>query len=259
MNILVFIAHPDDETMLAGGTLALLADLGAAVHYLCATRGEGGEVGDPPVCAPEELGRVRTQEMTKAVKALGGHSLTFLDYIDPKVGSDNELYPFAENQTEVEKRILDNIQSLKIDVLISHGSNGEYGHPGHLLAHQAACSAINSLGENAPLFYSFQASFPEHTKPHLANQQDEAHLILDIQAVMQKKIKAALCHRTQHTLFVRNTERRTGRKTTVPDVVMSVESLHRQNPVVKNGKLDDPFAKLLMMSNAVILPERSHF
>ncbi len=48
-TILTFFAHPDDETILAGGTLALLALLatlamhGAPVHYLCATRGGGGE------------------------------------------------------------------------------------------------------------------------------------------------------------------------------------------------------------------------
>ena len=41
MNVLAFFAHPDDETMLCGGTLAILARHGAAVHYLCATRGEG--------------------------------------------------------------------------------------------------------------------------------------------------------------------------------------------------------------------------
>jgi LmbE family N-acetylglucosaminyl deacetylase len=38
MNILAFFAHPDDETILAGGTLALLGMAGAQVHYLCATR-----------------------------------------------------------------------------------------------------------------------------------------------------------------------------------------------------------------------------
>ena len=43
MNILVFFAHPDDETMLCGGTLALLAQAGAKIHFVCATRGEGGE------------------------------------------------------------------------------------------------------------------------------------------------------------------------------------------------------------------------
>ncbi len=48
MNVLAFFAHPDDETMLAGGTLALLAELGATVYYVCTTRDEGGETGELP-------------------------------------------------------------------------------------------------------------------------------------------------------------------------------------------------------------------
>lgn len=50
MNLLAFFAHPDDETMLIGGTLALLSQAGFDVHYLCATRGEGGELGEPLIC-----------------------------------------------------------------------------------------------------------------------------------------------------------------------------------------------------------------
>lgn len=97
-------------------------------------------------------------------------------------------------------------------------------------SYQAARLAAESLGEKAPLFYSWQVFFPAHPKPHLANRQDEAYLIIDIHPVLSKKIEATLCHRSQHTLFVRNTERRTGRKTTIPEVVMSVESLHRHLP-----------------------------
>ena len=78
MKILAFFAHPDDETMLAGGTLALLAHSGSQVHYLSATRGEGGEVGEPPRCKVEELGQVRAEELACAVHALGGISLTCL-------------------------------------------------------------------------------------------------------------------------------------------------------------------------------------
>jgi len=64
MNALAVFAHPDDETMLCGGTLALLAKEGWKVHYLCATRGEGGEVGDPPVCSIEDLvGQVSVPEV----------------------------------------------------------------------------------------------------------------------------------------------------------------------------------------------------
>ena len=62
MNILAFFAHPDDETMLTGGTLALLAKRGANIHYVCATRGEGGEIGEPPVTTIQELGETREKE-----------------------------------------------------------------------------------------------------------------------------------------------------------------------------------------------------
>ncbi len=84
MDILAFFAHPDDETMLAGGTLALLASSGARVHYPLrhARRGRRGRASRR--CARiEELGALREQEMVCAVRALGGRSLTFLDYIDP--------------------------------------------------------------------------------------------------------------------------------------------------------------------------------
>ena len=59
MNVLAFFAHPDDETMMAGGALMMLARQGLQVHYYSATRGEGGEVGEPPLCTFEELGTVR--------------------------------------------------------------------------------------------------------------------------------------------------------------------------------------------------------
>jgi LmbE family N-acetylglucosaminyl deacetylase len=47
MKVLAFFAHPDDETMLCGGTLALLSKAGIEIHLVCATRGEGGECGEP--------------------------------------------------------------------------------------------------------------------------------------------------------------------------------------------------------------------
>ena len=97
MNVLAFFAHPDDETMLAGGTLALLARQGVQVHYLSATRGEGGEAGEPPLCSLEDLGQVREEELACAVAALGGSSLDFLGYTDPRVGPDDELYAYSDD------------------------------------------------------------------------------------------------------------------------------------------------------------------
>jgi LmbE family N-acetylglucosaminyl deacetylase len=237
MNIIALFAHPDDETMLAGGTLALLAQNGASVHYLCATRGEGGEIGEPPLCTQEQLGEVREKEMACAVQALGGRSLTFLDYVDPRVGADNTLFAYSDNLTELVEQVAAQIRQFDAQIVISHGSNGEYGHPAHLLTHQAAHMAIESLDGGGPGFYTTAAIFPEHPRPRLANPDDPADLILDVTPALDQKTQAALCHRTQHALFVRRASEEAGHSLSVPEVIMKVESLRQwQAPGHQRGQ-----------------------
>jgi LmbE family N-acetylglucosaminyl deacetylase len=244
MNVLAFFAHPDDETMLAGGTLALLAQNGAQVHYLCATRGEGGEVGNPPLCTQDELGSVREQELVCAVQALGGRSLTFLGYVDPRVGPGEALFAYTNDLVLLAGQAAASLRQFGIQAVLTHGSNGEYGHPAHQLTHQAARIAVESLGDQAPLLYCASAAFPEHPRPRLANRDDPAHLVVDVTSALEPKRQAALCHRTQHDLFVRRSSEEAGRPLTVPEVVMGVESLHRAFPPV-SGAPDDPLARLL--------------
>jgi LmbE family N-acetylglucosaminyl deacetylase len=244
MNVIALFAHPDDETMLAGGCLALLAQAGVGVDYLCATRGEGGEVGEPPLCTPEQLGEVRAREMDCAVHVLGARSLTFLGYDDPRIGPDEQLFPYTDDLTALAGQIAAFIRQFDADAVISHGSNGEYGHPAHILTFQAAAIAVRSFEENAPLLYTVQAAFPEHPKPRLANPDDPAHLVLDVTPVLPKKEQAAFCHRTQHALFVRRSSQKAGRQVTVPEVIMKTESLHRAYPPVE-GDLNDPLAETL--------------
>jgi N-acetylglucosamine malate deacetylase 2 len=244
MNILVFIAHPDDETILTGGTLALLARQGVDIHYLCATRGEGGEVGEPPLCTQDKLGNVRESEMRCAVRALGGKSLSFMGYIDPIVGENDALYPYTRAQDELVRQLVDYIDQLQIDALITHGSSGEYGHPAHVLSHRAAVNAVEILGHQAPWLYTFNADFPEHPRRRHANENDPAHLVLDIESVLEQKVNAARCHRSQNALFVRRASKRTGRPMTIPEVLVKVEALHRAYPAL-DGKTIDPLEKLL--------------
>jgi LmbE family N-acetylglucosaminyl deacetylase len=243
MNVLAFFAHPDDETMLAGGVLALLARGGARVHYLCATRGEGGETGDPPLCKHEELGAIRTQETICAIQALGGESVTFLDYTDPRIGPEDSLYTFTKNQDELVQKLTAVIRDLDIDALVTHGSNGEYGHPAHVTTYLAARQAVQILS-NTPLLYSVSAAFNGHPKPRHINHLQPAHIILDVSPVLEQKIQAALCHRTQNALFVRRASKKARRQVSVAEVILSVESLHRACPPV-NGKVDDSVAGIL--------------
>jgi N-acetylglucosamine malate deacetylase 2 len=255
LDVIAFFAHPDDETMLCGGTLALLASLGARVHVLIATRGEGGEMGEPALCTREQLGPVRESELRCATQALGAASLALMSYVDPTVGADNQLYPFTDRIEEVAAQVTEAIQFWKAGALISHGVNGEYGHPAHKLAHQASQLAIQSLGDGAPLFYTAQAIFPGHPHPRLANADAPAHLVLDVSPVLKQKTAAALCHRTQHALFVRSRSEEGGRPMSVPEVIHSVEGLHRVWPAhADDAEIHDPLADLLWASSRAYRP-----
>jgi LmbE family N-acetylglucosaminyl deacetylase len=223
MNILVFFAHPDDETMLCGGLLALLSKSGHETHFLCSTRGEGGECGDPPMCTQSDLGALREKELRCAVNALGGKSLNFLDYIDPLVGSENTLFPFTNDIETLTSQLVNQIRKYKIDVIISHGSNGEYGHPGHKIVYQATKNAVDNLVPKIT-WYTVQAYYENSTKPHLLNVDDHADWVIDVSSVLDMKVKAAVCHQSQHSLFIRRKSKELEKKVSVSEVISSHES-----------------------------------
>ena len=224
--------------MLTGGVLALLRNSGVEMYYLCATRGEGGELGEPPVSSREEIGDMREIELQKAVEALGGGHIDFLGFIDPLVGVGEELYPYTNDVNGLQETIRNYLDQIKPDAVITHGVNGEYGHPGHILTHSAVRSAVESLGEDGPLLYTFCADFPNHPRPRHANPDNPAHIILDVSSVMDQKIKAAYSHRSQNALFLRRRSIEAGYSLTVPEVLLPVESLHRVLPKTK-GLPDD--------------------
>ncbi len=245
MNILVFFAHPDDETMLCGGLLALLASANQSVFYLSCTRGEGGECGEPPLCSQEELGEVREKELECAVKALGGAKLKILDYQDPLIGPDNTLYSFTNNVDELMGKLSEFVRQNMIEVLITHGSNGEYGHPGHLTVYE---TAKRTVIEKFPhlTWYTVQANYDHSTKEHLLNKDDPADWVLDITLGRQMKLNAAQCHQTQHALFVRRKTKELERPVELDEIIQVEEGYHFANgdtdllkeiPIIKENLL----------------------
>jgi LmbE family N-acetylglucosaminyl deacetylase len=124
------------------GILALLARGGVTVHVVSATRGEGGETGEPPVCTHDELGEVREKEMRCAVETLGARSLSFLGYRDPEMKSGEEFFAFTDRPERAAKKLSSLLRARPIHAVVTHGSSGEYGHPGHRLAHQVARLAV---------------------------------------------------------------------------------------------------------------------
>src|ERR1700680_3691195 len=88
-RMLFVFAHPDDESMGTGGTIARHVRAGVEGHLLCLTRGGAGWGGRPPGRRPEELPEIRTEELHRAAQVFGLASVEVWDYPDGGVPSCN--------------------------------------------------------------------------------------------------------------------------------------------------------------------------
>ena len=84
-RMMAVLAHPDDESLGFGGTLARYAGEGVETFLLTATRGENGRYGSTRGTSPLQLGRIREAELLAAAKVLGLSEVRFLDYVDGAV------------------------------------------------------------------------------------------------------------------------------------------------------------------------------
>jgi len=142
-TVLAVFAHPDDESIACGGTLARLADAGARVVLCCATRGErGGHTG--PV-RNDALGLVRVGEMREAARALGLAEVLLLDH------PDGELR--WRHVPEFHAEIVSVVQRYAPACVLSFGADGLYWHADHIGAHERTLTALQALGPDAPPLY----------------------------------------------------------------------------------------------------------
>lgn len=135
LKLLVVFAHPDDESMGMGGTLAKYSAEGVETYCLCASRGERGwsslEEQDP---GPERVAEIRTQELQNAVHELGMKDLYFMGYMD---GDVDQAEP-----SEAIGRIVAIIRRIKPQVVVTFPPDGNYGHPDHIAIGQFTTAAI---------------------------------------------------------------------------------------------------------------------
>ena len=135
LRLMCVFAHPDDESLAFGGTLALSAAQGIEVSLVSATRGERGWAGDPAAQpGPRELGRLREAELRAAAHALGARHLTFLDYVD---GELDRAEP-----SEVVAKLVAALRRDRPDVVVTFGPDGAYGHPDHIAVSRHATAAV---------------------------------------------------------------------------------------------------------------------
>jgi N-acetyl-1-D-myo-inositol-2-amino-2-deoxy-alpha-D-glucopyranoside deacetylase len=144
-TVLGIFAHPDDESLACGGTLARLADAGARVVLLCASRGEAGSISDPALVPDGDLGGVRERELRDAAAVLGVAEVIILDH------PDGDLR--WEHVPELHEEIVDAIRRVRPDAVITFAEDGLYWHLDHIGVHERTCTAVRSLGADGPRLY----------------------------------------------------------------------------------------------------------
>jgi LmbE family N-acetylglucosaminyl deacetylase len=168
----------------------------------------------------ENLAVLREQEVREAARILGARDIFFLPYIDPYMeinGIARRIdVPLAEFAASIDKYI----GSIGPDLVITHGSNGEYGHPQHVYTHQATRLALGN-GHADTAFMSWSAWHAPSERERVLNPDDQADIVTDISPWHHIKVSAALCHKTQHAMFMRNTG-----APSIADMVWKTEAFH---------------------------------
>jgi len=145
-----FHAHPDDEAIATGGTMARLAADGHRVVLITATRGELGEVPEGYLSPGETLAERRATELAAACAVLGVARHEYLGYGDS--GMENEQSnndPGCFWQADVDEaaeRLAAILRAEKADVLTAYDERGNYGHPDHIQVHRVGLRAGTLAG-----------------------------------------------------------------------------------------------------------------
>ncbi|MCA1004220.1 N-acetyl-1-D-myo-inositol-2-amino-2-deoxy-alpha-D-glucopyranoside deacetylase [Rhodococcus hoagii] len=161
-RILFVHAHPDDETLTTGGTIARYASEGAEVTVLTCTLGEEGEVigrrwAGLVAGEADQLGGFRILELTRALQALGASEPRFLGGAGRWRDSGMAGTPSARNPRafvnadpdEAIGAIVAVIRELRPHVVVTYDPVGGYGHPDHVRAHRLTTAAVEAAGTDA--------------------------------------------------------------------------------------------------------------
>lgn len=157
-GVLFVHAHPDDECVATGGSIARLVAEGVRVDLVTCTDGAEGEIHDPTL-DPEEarprLAAIRASELACSIDALGGGAIrhhTFGYRDSGMIGTDANAHPDSFWQTDLAEatgRLLEIVREARPRVIVSYDENGNYGHPDHINAARIARDAyLASLGQD---------------------------------------------------------------------------------------------------------------
>ena len=207
--ILAVFAHPDDESVACGGTLARLAEAGTTIILICASRGERGSATGP--ARDDSLARLRVTEAQEGAAALGIAHLIVLDH------PDGDLR--WAHVTELHAEIVLAIRRYDPAAVLTFGEDGLYWHLDHVAVHERTTTAVRSLGAGAPPLY--YVTMPRGAMRAIVDRARDAGwapppkgfwslvpdafgleaepptLVVEVGDWVPRKLAAIRCHRTQ--------------------------------------------------------------
>ena len=136
-RVLGIFAHPDDETLCAGGTLAKYASADPDVRVVSLTKGGAGQIRDASVATRATLTAVRESELDAAGVELGLTETRCLDYSDGGL-ADMDSHLLVSLASDL-------LTELEPDVVITFGPDGFSGHPDHIAVGEAVTAACYDL------------------------------------------------------------------------------------------------------------------
>jgi LmbE family N-acetylglucosaminyl deacetylase len=147
-------AHPDDESYLSSILMSRVASGGGRVVMASATRGEGGGAGDP-----RELAVLRERELRAAMSHIGVDDVRFLGYADGQCSTVDDKAGAGS--------ILDLIEDVQPDVVVTFGPDGITGHPDHVAVSRWTTAAARAVGHDGLLYATMTDDFAhEHHDLH---------------------------------------------------------------------------------------------
>jgi N-acetyl-1-D-myo-inositol-2-amino-2-deoxy-alpha-D-glucopyranoside deacetylase len=223
-SLLLVHAHPDDESIETGATMARYAAEGARVTLVTCTLGELGEIIPPELqhLTPDELGEYRIGELERACAALGVTDHRFLGgagrWRDSGMmglpDNDDPRCFWRADVTEAARRLVEVIEETGPDVIVSYDANGFYGHPDHIQAHRVTKLAHGLAAPGAKLYATAMprsvletalrlppgSPFTSSDDMSASVPDDQVTTAVDADAYLEAKLAAMRAHATQVTV-----------------------------------------------------------
>jgi len=223
-SLLLVHAHPDDESIGTGATMAKYAAEGAGVTLVTCTRGELGEIIPPALrhLLPDELGEYRVGELARACEALGVSDHRFLGGAgrwrdSGMMGLPDNDDPRCFWQADVDEAasaLAAIVREVAADVIVTYDANGFYGHPDHIQAHRVAWRAHQLAGGTAKFYATAlprsvleqsvrlpaDSWFKQHADFTFGVPDEQVTTEIDATEYLGAKLAAMRAHETQITM-----------------------------------------------------------